>query len=319
MPPSEFDLIDRFFTGIDRQEGVLLGVGDDAALLAPLEGGEALAVTIDTLVAGVHFDPACDPAALGHKLLAVSLSDLAAMGADPCWATLALTLPAADEAWLSGFSSGLKALASLHDMALVGGDTTRGPLTLTLQAAGRVAPERALRRSGARPGDAICVTGTLGDAALALRTPQVPDATEAAFLLERLQRPTPRVATGRALLGLATAAIDISDGLAADLGHVLAASSVGATVELAALPLSHPVRRLADDGDWTLPLAGGDDYELCFTVPEGRLAELDRLDLDVGITCIGTIEAEPGLRLLASDGSPYELLQAGYDHFGGTP
>jgi len=318
-PPSEFDLIDRYFTGLDRREGVLLGVGDDAALLASPDGGEALVVTIDTLVSGIHFDPACDPAALGHKLLAVSLSDLAAMGAEPLWATLALTLPSADEAWLDGFSAGLVTLAQEHGVALVGGDTTRGPLTLTLQAAGRVPPEQALRRSGARPGDAIYVTGTLGDAALALRDPTDLADGERSRLRARLERPTPRVAAGLALRGLASAAIDISDGLAADLGHVLDASRVGATVELAVLPLSSPLQQIVATGDWALPLAGGDDYELCFTLPEGRTAELEQLDLGVEFTRIGTVDTEPGLRLLAPDGSPYQPAQAGYDHFGSTP
>jgi thiamine-monophosphate kinase len=311
MPASEFDLIERFFAGHDRHRDVLLGVGDDAALLAPPPSGVALAVTIDTLVAGVHFLADGDPQALGHKLLAVSLSDLAAMGASPAWATLALTLPEPDEAWLESFCRGLFELASEHEVALVGGDTTRGPLTLTLQAAGHVPPELALRRAGARPGDAVCVTGTLGDAALALAPPDDLEPGEADFLQQRLDRPTPRVATGLALRGLATAAIDLSDGLAADLGHVLEASGVGASLDLVRLPLSPPLRRLADVGDWTHPLAGGDDYEL-------RLAELETLDCGVDVTRIGTVEAEPGLRLVAPDGSPYTLTRAGYDHFGGS-
>ena len=318
MPTTEFDLIERFFAGHDRHRDVLLGVGDDAALLAPPPPGEALVVTIDTLVAGVHFLADGDPQALGHKLLAVSLSDLAAMGASPAWATLALTLPEPDEAWLESFCRGLFELASEYEVALVGGDTTRGPLTLTLQAAGHVPPELALRRAGARPGDAVCVTGTLGDAALALAPPGDLQAGEADFLQQRLDRPTPRVATGLALRGLATAAIDLSDGLAADLGHVLEASGVGASLDLVRLPLSPPLRRLADMGDWTHPLAGGDDYELCFTLPAARLAELETLDCGVDVTRIGTVEAEPGLRLVAPDGSPYTLTRAGYDHFGGS-
>jgi thiamine-monophosphate kinase len=317
--PSEFDLIARYFTGHDRGDGVLLGVGDDAALLAPLAPGEALAVTVDTLVAGVHFDPAGDPAALGHKLLAVNLSDLAAMGAEPLWATLALTLPTADPTWLEAFSGGLAALAAEHGVALVGGDTTRGPLTLTLQAAGRVPADRVLRRAGARPGDGIYVTGTLGDAALALRDPPDLDRGERAALRQRLERPTPRVAAGRALRGLASAAIDISDGLAADLGHVLDASGVGATVTLADLPLTPALARLAAAGDWQLPLAGGDDYELCFTVPAAQEEAVAAAALAVAATRIGTVEAAPGLRLLAPDGTPYRLARAGYDHFGDAP
>ncbi len=318
MPVSEFDLIARHFAGHDRRDGVRLGVGDDAALLEPPPPGELLAVTIDTLVSGVHFRPGVDPAALGHKLLAVSLSDLAAMGARPAWATLALTLPEVDEAWLAAFASGLFALAEVHDVALVGGDTTRGPLALTLQAAGYVPPDQALRRDGARAGDAVCVTGTLGDAALALAPPDgLPD-DALARLEARLDRPTPRVAAGLALRGIATAAIDLSDGLAADLGHVLAASGVGATLELARLPLSPALRTQTDAGDWSCPLAGGDDYELCFTLPEARLAELEGLGLDVAVTRVGTVETEPGLRLVDPEGRPSTLRRAGYDHFGGV-
>ena len=316
MPLTEFALIARYFSGLDRGAGVLLGVGDDAALLAGPGPDEALAVTVDTLVEGVHFAPGCDPEALGHKLLAVNLSDLAAMGAEPAWATLALTLPAVDEAWLAALSAGLAALAREHGIALVGGDTTHGPLSLTLTAAGRVPPALALRRGGARPGDAVCVTGTLGDAALALRDPPGLDAATRAALRARLDRPTPRLAAGRALRGLAAAAIDLSDGLAADLGHVLDASGVGATVELARLPLAAPLAALAGAGDWALPLGGGDDYELCFTLPEAGLEELARRDLGVAWTRIGTIDGDPGLRLVAPDGSRYTPPRAGYDHFG---
>jgi thiamine-monophosphate kinase len=316
MPTSEFDLIARYFAGHDRRGDVVLGVGDDAALIASVPPGEVLAVTIDTLVSGVHFHPGVDPATLGHKLLAVSLSDLAAMGARPAWATLALTLPDVDEAWLAAFAAGLFTLAEAHDVALVGGDTTRGPLTLTLQLAGHVPAELALRRSGACPGDAVCVTGTLGDAALALASPPGLVPEEAAFLQTRLERPTPRVTAGLALRGLATSAIDVSDGLAADLGHVLKASGVGATLELAHLPLSPALQRLAEAGDWAHPLGGGDDYELCFTLPSARLTALATQDLGVSVTRIGTVDAEPGLRLVAPDGSPYVLARAGYDHVG---
>ncbi|HEY5790866.1 MAG TPA: thiamine-phosphate kinase, partial [Gammaproteobacteria bacterium] len=189
MPLTEFALIARHFSALDRAPGVHLGVGDDAALLAGPAPGQQLAVTVDSMVEGVHFAAGCDPEALGHKLLAVNLSDLAAMGAEPLWATLALTLPAADDSWLAAFSRGFAALAARHRVALVGGDTTRGPLTLTVQAAGQVPEGQALRRSGARPGDLLFVTGTLGDAGLALRDPPGLDPAARATLRARLERP----------------------------------------------------------------------------------------------------------------------------------
>lgn len=317
--PTEFELIERYFHRAAPREDVVLGVGDDAALLRP-PPGQALALTVDTLVAGVHFPEQTPPEAVGHKALAVNLSDLAAMGARPAWVTLALTLPRADEAWLEGFARGFMELLAAHGAALVGGDTTRGPLSVSVQACGFVPEGQALRRDGARPGDLIYVTGTLGDAALglaALSGEQVLGPAEADHCLARLDRPEPRVAAGLALRGLATAAIDISDGLVADLGHVLAASGAGAVVELQALPLSPAVRRAVErGGDWSPAVAGGDDYELLFTVPEARRAEVaEALAGRGGASCIGRIEAAPGLRLLDGEGRAVRPARAGWDHF----
>ena len=317
---SEFDLIRNHFSRIgDRRADVALGVGDDCALLRVPQGYE-LAAGIDTLVASVHFLPGCDPEGLGHKSLAVSLSDLAAMGAEPAWATLALTLPDADAAWLDAFSLGFARLARRHGVALVGGDMTRGPLTITVQVQGLVPAAAAVLRRGARPGELICVSGTLGDAGLALRLLEAGESVSE-FLRGRLERPTPRVDLGLALRGTATAMIDLSDGLAADLGHILAASGVGAELRLPDLPLSQAVSdRLAADSDWRLPLAAGDDYELCFCVPEQKHAGITTLAerLGIRIQVVGHVRPEPGLRCLLADGSVWRPAQLGYDHFPNT-
>ena len=295
-----------------------LGVGDDAALLR-VPPGQQLAVTVDTLVAGVHFPHETDAVSIGHKALAVNLSDLAAMGAEPAWVTLALTLPQADEDWLAGFSRGFLELAEGCGVSLVGGDTTRGPLSITVQASGFVPDGAALRRGGARPGDALCVTGALGDAGLGLAWllgERILPAKVGQAVRARLDRPTPRVAAGLTLRGLASAAIDVSDGLVADLGHVLQASGVGATVDVDALPLSEPVRMQSDARE--LALGSGDDYELLFAVaPAHLLQALERLQAQgLRCTCIGRIEVEPGLRLTDGEGRPYAAdIQRGYDHF----
>lgn len=322
MPLSEFDLIHRYFRDLTpARDDVLLGVGDDCALLQVPEG-RTLAVTIDTLVEGRHFAPGVDPADLGHKALAVNLSDLAAMGADPAWVTLALTLPRADEPWLESFARGFGALALEHGVALVGGDTTRGPLSVTVQAHGFVVPGQALRRGGARPGDLVYATGSLGDAGLALLVEQglYTRPQHLGLLRDRLARPAPRVGAGRALRGLATAAIDISDGLASDLGHILDASGCGATLRLERLPLSPAVREYVEEtGDWNLALSAGDDYELCITVLEARQGEVETIAqaLDCGLTWIGSVDRAPGLRCLREDGTTVDAA-AGYDHFGGA-
>ncbi|MCU7844809.1 MAG: thiamine-phosphate kinase [Candidatus Thiodiazotropha sp. (ex Monitilora ramsayi)] len=319
---SEFDLIRRYFAGLTRsREDVSLGIGDDAALLNVPPGME-LVVSIDTLVEGVHFFPDVSPAALGHKVLAVNLSDLAAMGAEPAWITLALTLPKVDESWLTQFSRGFEALAGRHGVALVGGDTTRGPLSITVQAHGWVPAGAALRRGGARDGDELYVTGTLGDAALYLASRNFNLSEQRLFdsLRERLERPQPRVEAGLALRGIASSAIDISDGLIADLGHILAASGMGATISLDRIPLSMEMAQWQrKSGDWQTVLAGGDDYELCFSADRSQGKEITRIseELDLPISCIGMIESQSGLRITQPDGKLWSAPDRGFDHFSG--
>lgn len=314
---SEFDLIARYLTGLGAvRDDVVLDVGDDCAVLR-VPADRELAVSIDTLVAGVHFPVGTDPEALGHKALAVSLSDLAALGAEPAWVTLALTLPAPDEAWLAAFARGLGALAAAEEVRVVGGDLTRGPLAITVQAHGLVPPGHLLRRGGARPGDLVCVSGALGDAGLALRHLAAGEPLDP-YLRARLERPTPRVVLGELLRGIATAAIDVSDGLIADLGHVIAASGCGARVELDRLPLADQVAGVvAATGDWDLPLAAGDDYELCFTINPAHAPELAVLSAAAGcpLTPIGELDARPGLRFVDAEGHPWQPREAGYDHF----
>lgn len=324
MPLAEFSLIERFFAASSRQrQDVALGIGDDAAIVE-VPAGEQLVVAVDTLVAGVHFPDAATAADIGYKALAVNLSDLAAMGATPRWATLALTLPQPDESWVAEFARGFFALAQQHDVELVGGDTTRGPLCVSVQILGTVPQGEALPRSGARGGDRVFVSGTLGDAGLALRLlQQGGDCTEdaRAQLDACLHRPQPRVQLGERLRGVASAAIDVSDGLLADLAHVLDRSGVGACVNVDAVPRSIAFRSCVapTQSDWLdLPLAAGDDYELCFTAAPARAAAVRALAqaLSVPITDIGVIEAEPGLRCRRDDGSEYEPAQRGYEHFG---
>lgn len=322
MALTEFNLIERYFASPTAapDPDVALGIGDDAALVR-VPAGMELAVATDTLVAGVHFPAQTTPQDIGHKALAVNLSDMAAMGAKPRWATLALTLPQADATWLAAFSTGFLALAQTLGVQLIGGDTTRGPLTITVQILGLLPTGTALRRSGAHVGDLVYVTGTLGDAGLALRMLQHPQKfsdADAAQLALRLHRPQPRIQEGLALRGIASAAIDISDGLCADLGHILAASGVGARINLASLPLSATVATCIEKtGDWELPLSAGDDYELCFTIPAQQRAALlnAKQHFPAGCTPIGTIEAEPGLRCIAPDGSLHTPRNSGYLHF----
>ncbi len=321
---SEFEVIERFFRRPARR--AVLGIGDDAALIAPTAGSE-LAISVDMLVSGRHFFADVDPRSLGHKTLAVNLSDMAAMGATPRWALLAGALPGADPAWLAPFAQGLFALADAHHVELIGGDTTQGPLTLCVTIIGEVAAGKALRRSGARVGDSIWVSGTLGDAALALahRQGRVElEAEEFAACDRALLWPMPRVALGERLLGTASAAIDVSDGLTGDLGHVLEASGVGAQVDLAALPCSESMRRqLAGPARETALrclLAGGDDYELCFTAPDRHAATLRAVAEELGtpLACIGAIRAERGLVVRDEAGRPLARLPSAFDHFAGS-
>ncbi len=315
---TEFDLIRRFFTR--TTPGALLGVGDDAALLQA-SAGNVLAVSSDMLVCGTHFLPDAAPFLLGHKTLAVNLSDMAAMGAAPRWAVLAIALPQADEAWLAQFSAGFFALADQHGVELVGGDTTRGALNLCVTIFGEVPAQQALRRSGAQVGDGVWVSGYLGDAALALAHLQGRIALSEAGLaacLPALHQPQPRVALGLALRGIASSAIDISDGLLADLGHILDASQIGAEIEFAALPVSASLQ-----GYMSLPLArqcilsGGDDYELCFTASAARHAELADIAARLGLplTRIGKIVAGCGCIVQDAAGNPLNVEAGGYDHF----
>jgi thiamine-monophosphate kinase len=310
MPVSEFALIQRFFTQQPiKNSSTRLGIGDDCALMSIPEGFE-LAITTDTMVENVHFFAGTDPELLGHKLLAVNLSDLAAMGAKPVSVTLALTLPKVDENWLTAFARGLLSLAERHSVDLIGGDTTSGPLTLTVQAMGLVPKGRALRRSAARPGDFIYMTGLLGDAGLGLKIKQGYSCADSDAALTRFNRPEPQIEAGQALIGIANACIDLSDGLAGDLGHILEQSRVGACLDWDALPLSKAVLAYINDtGDWAMPLTAGDDYELCFTVSPEQAAQLT-----VAATKIGIIEAQPGLRLNKS-GIIKPLEVKGFEHF----
>jgi len=315
---GEFDLIARFFERPAQRQP--LGVGDDCALLAPAPGTH-LAVSTDMLVEGRHFLPGADPRRLGHKSLAVNLSDLAACGARPLAFTLALALPEADEAWLAPFSEGLLALADAHGCELVGGDTTRGPLNICLTVFGEVPAGQALLRSGARPGDDLYVSGTLGDARLALQAMRGEVTVPAPVLAaarERLDTPTPRVALGLALRGLATSAIDISDGLLGDLGHVLHASGVGATVDADAVAnLLAAGAAVGSDLRRAYTLAGGDDYELAFTAPPAarEAVRAAAAQADTRVTRIGQIEAAHGLRLVDAHGQPVPGHFASFDHF----
>ena len=317
--PGEFDLIGRIRARAGTRPDVLLGIGDDAALLRVPAGFE-LAVSTDTLIAGIHFPDDTTPADIGWKSLAVNLSDLAAMAATPAWAVLALTLPSDDVAWLDGFLDGFEELARRHDVALVGGDTTRGPLSITITVHGFALAGAALRRSGARVGDDIWATGTLGDAAGALAQWRR-GGPRSAKLRYRLDRPTPRLAEAIALRRLASAAIDISDGLAADLGHLLEASKVGAQLDLGRLPTSRILAdHFADEHErWRLQLAGGDDYELCFTAsPANALAiEQALAACDASATVVGVVTSDPGLMLNTPEGEVFDVRADGYDHFAG--
>ncbi|HVS25553.1 MAG TPA: thiamine-phosphate kinase [Gammaproteobacteria bacterium] len=315
---GEFGIIERYFTRPNRDPDVLIGVGDDAAVIA-VRG--LAAVTVDTLVAGVHFPDGIAPALLGYRALAVNLSDLAAMGAEPRWCTLALTLPKPDELWLDGFSRGLFELAERHGVSLVGGDLTRGPLTITVQLMGRIDGARMLTRGGGNLGDDVYVTGTLGDSAagIALINERVDTApgSAGAALKARFYKPAPRVEAGLALRALASAAIDVSDGLLADLGHICERSGCGALIDVERVPLSAELLS-------TFPpqialahaLGGGDDYELCFTAPPSRAEQIDRALEAMGTpaTRIGQLVAGQEV-VCRRDGEPYTPRALGFRHF----
>ena len=325
QPLGEFDLIQRFFQRPAHRSP--LGVGDDCALLAPRPGMQ-LAVSSDMLVQGRHFFADVDPERLGHKALAVNLSDLAACGARPLAFTLALALPRVDAPWLEAFSRGLLALADGHGCELVGGDTTQGPLNICITVFGEVPAGQALLRSGARPGDDIYVSGTLGDARLALEALlghiQLPDEL-LAQACQRLERPTPRVALGLALRGIASSAMDVSDGLLGDFGHILKASGVGACIRtdetIKLIAASAYLSSATDPFDRKFlqqcTLAGGDDYELLFTAPPQHQAAVAAAaaQSQTAVTCIGQVEAAPGLRLVDAQGMPVENRFASFDHF----
>ncbi|WP_199911836.1 thiamine-phosphate kinase [Dongshaea marina] len=317
---SEFQLIEKYFSNHANRQDVLEGPGDDCAIL-DVPANNSLVVSTDTLVSGVHFLPDMDPNALGYRALAVNLSDLAAMGADPRWVSLALTLPEVDEAWIKSFCDGFFELAEYYNVALIGGDMTRGPLSITVSVKGTIPEGKALLRSGAKAGDLIYVSGRLGDAALALehllgrRT--LPSQQFDALKL-KLEFPHPRILAGQALRGIASSALDISDGLLSDLGHITRASNVRAQIHLEQLPLSESMRALTEPEEaWRLALGGGDDYELCFTVPEAHRGSLDTALAHSGVrhTCIGRIvPGEPGVELY-HDGHKIELEARGWDHF----
>ncbi|MGI1679750.1 MAG: thiamine-phosphate kinase [Cellvibrionaceae bacterium] len=319
MALNEFELIERFFQKELGGRGVALGVGDDCALLQPPEG-KVLAVSCDTLVGGNHFPKNADPELIAERAMRVNLSDLAAMGAEPLWFTLALSLPSADSYWLDGFSRGLFQAANKYNCSLVGGDTTRGPLSITIQVMGAVDLESSLKRNGARVGDMVYVTGELGDAAAAVAViKKTLDVGKSAFsfFMSRYYRPIPKIAEGRLLRGIASAAIDISDGLVADLGHICKASGVGAVIDLERIPVSEPLKKLASReqlAEWTL--AGGDDYQLCFTVPADQTAIIEHMIDSKKLEAIAIGEITRGNKVVCmSKGKEISLKKTGYQHF----
>ncbi|MCG9770418.1 thiamine-phosphate kinase [Pseudoalteromonas piscicida] len=318
---KEFELINHYFKGrgIIRRD-VELGIGDDCALVS-VPAGNQLAVTTDTLVAGVHFFEDIPPRALGHRVIAVNLSDLAAMGAEPTWVSLGLTIPNADLEWLEAFTGGMHEIAEYYNVQVIGGDTTQGPLTITVCAKGIVPTGKALKRSGARVGDWIYVTGPLGDAGLAIESRKQGWTLEPKHYkvaLEKFHYPAPRVAAGQVLRGLATSAIDISDGLLADLKHILRSSLVGAKINADKVPQSDALRSsLDEDARMRLALGFGDDYELLFTVNDNNKNAVETRLKQYGVepVCIGQITANNGEIQLLKKGQPYQLSGLGFEHF----
>jgi thiamine-monophosphate kinase len=323
MRLNEFDLIARYFADHDRRSDVLLGIGDDAAVLN-VRSDRKLVVALDTIVDGVHFPQGSDSFSVGYRALAVNLSDIAAMGAQPSWMTLSLSMPAADETWIAGFAAGLLQLADEYNVALVGGDTVRGPLVVTVQLAGWVEADQWLTRSGAQPGDVLMLSGIPGEAAAGLQAIQqhLPPSTAVERLQQRFLRPQPRIALGRQLRTIANAAMDVSDGLLTDLQKLCAASACGAQLNIDALPVSSAMQELfGADASIDLALAGGDDYELIFTLPADRAAQLiAQSDSTLPLTNIGVITKGSAVQCLRH-GAAFTPRRSGYDHFatGGSP
>lgn len=318
---GEFELIQRCFAEAGRKRAdVAIGIGDDGAVLQVREGCD-LVITTDSMVEGIHFFPDVDPRSLGHKLVAVNVSDLAAMGAEPCWLSLALTLPKVDEDWLTAFAEGLSETADYYNCQLIGGDTTRGPLSLTMIAKGLVPKGKAITRSGAQNGDYLYVTGTLGDAALGLQLVQNKvevSKKHRAHILQRFHYPTARVALGQALRNIASSAMDVSDGLAGDLLHILRRSKVGAVVDVSKLPMSQALKDSCNaEQALQYALSGGEDYELLFTVPENRRGSLEVLlsPYGVPVTCIGRITGAVGKLEFKQGDVPFVYQHQGFEHF----
>jgi thiamine-monophosphate kinase len=316
---NEFEIIERYFNFSKQDAGVITGIGDDAAVIHP--DASPIAISVDTLVAGVHFPLESSPADIAYKALAVNLSDLAAMGAEPRWFTLSLVLPDADDDWLDAFALSLSDIAKEYNIALIGGDTTRGPLTITIQVMGALPNEGGILRSTARPEEDIYVTGTIGDAAIGLLAYQEKITLaneEKLFCIERLSRPTPRLTIGQALINHATSMIDCSDGFAADLGHILQASGVGAEVSFASLPLSPAGNNWIKTGkNPELIINGGDDYELIFTAPRQASDEIKKIAVkhNVAITHVGSTTDNTGLRFFDAEDRVMSLTAGGYNHF----
>lgn len=317
---SEFDLIERYFRKSIPRDDVIVGNGDDCAVTS-VPAGHQLTVSVDTLVEGVHFLPEVDPFSLGYKALAVSLSDLASMASVPRWATLALTIPEPDDAWLSAFSDGFHSLAEQFNVALVGGDTTRGPLSITVQLMGTVLDGKAVTRGGAQLGDDIYVTGQLGDAAIGLKCAQGEYMSEPHLdhhCRMRLERPEPRISSGVGLGPFVSAMVDCSDGFAADLGHILSSSGCGAVVKRRSLPISEAGRQFVENsGDWAPIVSGGDDYELIFTASPDSRTMISAIAEATGcsITWVGTVTSHDQLVMLGDDDLPLENPGSGYTHF----
>ncbi len=318
---SEFSIINKYFTESTKARAdIVLGIGDDCAIFRPCADFEYL-ISVDAFLEKVHFPSCTSPEDVGYKALAVSLSDVAAMGGDPIWVTMALAMPQQNEAWLAGFSQAFVELAEDYNVQLIGGDTTRGPLGVVVQIAGQVPVGRAITRCGASPGDIIYVTGVIGEAGLGLKIINNEVSVENEWsqaLLRRLNRPEPRVRLGSALRGVASAAIDISDGLLQDLQHILDKSHVGAIIHVHQIPISIHYQNILDTlGGWQVPLSSGDDYELCFTIPPENQWEIESLAVKAGcaLTRIGEITRERNLVCLSSEGQVLPMTKSGFDHF----